>query len=63
MVEMSNIHNYPSVICEYCPYTDYGDKDVGTNQFNMCEGIKCEEAFNNYKNENPDDERILDEMF
>lgn len=60
---MSNKHNYPSVICEHCPYTDYGNEAVGTNQYNLREDVQCEEAFENYKEYNPEEERTLDEMF
>lgn len=58
-----NEYNYDSPICEYCPYTDYGSEPVGTNQYNLCEGVQCEEAYDNYKESNPDDERTLKQMF
>ena len=31
--------DYPSVICNYCRYTDYGILPVGTAYYNLCEGV------------------------
>lgn len=56
-------YSYPSVICRYCRYTDYGCQPVGTGHWNMCEGVYCEEAYNLYKVENPDDDSKLEELF
>lgn len=35
-------------LCTYCIRSDYGLSDVNTNQFNLCEGGDCEEAYTNY---------------
>lgn len=56
-------YSYPSVICEYCKYTDYGYQPTGTGSWNLCEGVYCEEAYNLYKVENPDDDSKLEELF
>ena len=55
--------SYPSEICDYCACTDYGTAPVGTGLHNLCEGIGCVEAYERYKEENPEDERELEEMF
>ena len=57
------IYNYPSEICEYCACTDFGDCPVGTNQYNICEGAGCVNAYANWQEEHPEDERELEEMF
>lgn len=38
-------------LCEYCPYTDYGSIPVGTGPWNLCEGVCCDEAYENYLEE------------
>ena len=35
-------------LCNFCPCTDYGTGSVGTSQYNMCEGMCCDEAYENY---------------
>lgn len=37
-------------LCEYCPWTD--DGRVNTGPHNLCEGSKCDEAYERYKEEN-----------
>lgn len=62
---MSMEYNYPSVICEYCPYTEYGLKsceNYTTNGYISCEGSCCEEAYDNYVDDTGDD-TPLDELF
>lgn len=56
-------YNYCSEICIYCEYTDYGFAPVGTGLHNLCEGRGCEDAYINWKEENPEDKRELEEMF
>lgn len=38
-------------LCKYCELTEYGNKEINTNQFNLCEGICCDDAYSNYLNE------------
>ncbi len=61
---MSN--NYESIICEYCPYTKYGELPsstvTGSGLFIACEGAGCEEALENY-NEDNDERLTMDEAF
>ena len=49
-------YDYPSVICEYCPYTEYGDLPcsvvTGDGTYVACEGCCCEQALDNYNDEN-----------
>lgn len=54
---------YSSPICEYCKCTDWGFQTVNTGPWNMCEGIGCEDAFEEYKVSNPEDDRKLEDMF
>lgn len=56
-------YNYSSEICEYCDCTEFGTYPVGTGLHNLCEGKGCEDAYKRYKEENPEDERTLEEMF
>lgn len=55
--------NYPSEICEHCVCTDYGTASVGTGLHNLCEGAGCIDAYESYKEEHPEDNRELEEMF
>lgn len=45
-------NNYSSILCEYCPYTEFGlnlsEYVSGNGTYVACEGIKCEEAYENY---------------
>ena len=36
-------------LCSYCPYTEYGQTEVNTGPHNMCEGCRCDDAYENYK--------------
>ena len=56
-------YDYPSEICRYCKCTDYGCHPIGTGYWNLCEGQGCEEAYKYWKEENPDDDRTLEELF
>lgn len=53
---------YTSEICEYCPCTDFGSAAVNTGPWNLCEGARCIEAYDAWKEDNPDDCRELEEM-
>ena len=35
-------------LCEHCPRTDYGLEKVNTAPHNLCEGVSCNEAYDNY---------------
>ena len=50
--------DYPSVICNYCRYTDYGILPVGTAYYNLCEGVCCEEALDTYNDAQKDEDKI-----
>lgn len=45
-------NNYASILCEYCPYTEFGtipsEYVAGNGTYVVCEGINCEEAYENY---------------
>lgn len=56
-------NDYPSELCNYCPFTDYGLYPLGTGPWNLCEGRFCEEVYEEYIEMNPDEDRSLDEMF
>lgn len=54
MEKINNIKTYDELedqLCDYCPLTQFGDR-VNTNQYNLCEGCKCLEAYDNYLDEN-----------
>ena len=36
-------------LCSYCPYTEYGQAEVNTGPYNLCEGGRCDDAYENYK--------------
>lgn len=38
-------------LCKYCEITEYGLLSVNTNQFNLCEGVLCDDAYCNYLEE------------
>ena len=63
---MDNKCNYASILCEYCQYTDYGQSPSeyvsGNGTYVSCEGINCEEAFENYVEETGD-ETLFEELF
>lgn len=54
---------YVSEICDYCVCSDFGTAPVGTGAHNICEGVGCVDAYDNYKEDHPEDERTLEEMF
>ena len=41
-------NDYPSILCEYCPYTEFGlqpsEYVSGNGTYVACEGRNCEEA-------------------
>ena len=51
-------NNYDSILCEYCPYTEFGITPSayvsGNGTYVSCEGIDCEEAYENYVEETGD---------
>lgn len=38
-------------LCLYCECTDYGDREINTNPHNMCGGVLCDIAYDNYLDE------------
>jgi len=50
--EGSMDYKYDSIICKFCPCTDYGDSNVNTGPWNLCEGRFCEESLKDYNLEN-----------
>lgn len=63
---MNKYNNYASILCEYCPYTEYGinpsEYVSGNGTYVSCEGIDCEEAYENYVEETGDN-TPLEELF
>lgn len=62
-----NDYNYPSAICEYCWYTDYGHSSCefvppNSHCYSTCEGVGCKEAYEDYVAETGD-ETPLEELF
>ena len=59
-------NNYASILCEYCPYTEFGlqpsEYISGNATYVACEGRACAEAYENYV-EITDDETPLEELF
>ena len=55
-----NKYEYPSIICNYCRYTNYGFEEVGTSPFNLCEGMGCENAYVKYVEETGDNSSLED---
>ena len=45
---MKSIVDLDEELCAHCPLTDYGTVSVNTNQYNLCEGASCAEAYENY---------------
>ena len=49
---MNKDNNYVSILCEYCPYTNYGQSPSeyvsGNVTYVACEGSDCEKAYENY---------------
>lgn len=56
-------YKYSSEICLYCAHTDYGCAPVNTGLHNICYGDGCEEAYSKWQEENPDDNREMEELF
>lgn len=38
-------------LCEYCPCTEFGHVKVNTAPWNLCEGCRCDVAYENYLDE------------
>lgn len=59
-------NNYASILCEYCPYIEFGLKTSeyvsGNGTYVSCEGTDCEEAYENYVEETGDN-TPLEELF
>ena len=59
-------NNYASILCEYCPYTEYGlqpSECIDENgAYLSCEGYFCMRAFNNYIKVT-DDNRLIKDFF
>lgn len=45
---MSDKDELGTELCRFCIATDYGFKDVNTNEFNLCEGAWCDNAYEYY---------------
>lgn len=48
-------YDYPSVICEYCSCTEYGElpcEQTTPNGYISCEGCNCEQALDLYNDSN-----------
>lgn len=59
-------YDYPSVICEYCRYTNCGEFPCEYNTpygYDSCEGCNCDEALDNYNEENKDNKLTMEELF
>ena len=35
-------------LCDYCEWTEYGHTKVNTGPWNLCEGARCEQAYQHY---------------
>lgn len=35
-------------LCEYCELTEYGCRKINTGPWNLCEGIGCDKAYEEY---------------
>lgn len=42
-------------LCTYCPCTEFGNTKINTGYWNLCEGCRCDKAYENYL-ENHDEE-------
>lgn len=63
---MKTDNNYASILCEYCPYTEFGIQPSeyvsGNGTYVACEGINCEEAYENYLEETGDN-TLFEKLF
>jgi len=48
---METMESLDDTLCDYCPKTEYGTCSVNTNQYNLCEGYHCDDAYENYKDD------------
>lgn len=58
-------YDYPSIICEYCRYTGYGDSPCEYSTpygYYSCEGCNCEEALGYYNDAN-ENKLTIEEAF
>lgn len=59
-------NNYSSILCEYCPYTEFGLQPSGyvsgNGTYVACEERDCEEAYKYYIEETGDNTPI-EELF
>ena len=56
-------HDYPSIICTYCRFTDYGCtscEHLTPNGVVFCEGAGCEEAYRDYIDDTGDNTDLED---
>lgn len=51
MNKQLTIEELDDELCKYCPCTEYGLTQINTGAFNLCEGINCKEAYENYLDE------------
>lgn len=54
-------YNYPSVICEYCSCTEYGEypcEIITPNGYSSCEGVGCELALDAYNDDIDNEEQL-----
>ena len=63
---MNKYNNYASILCEYCPYTEFGlnpsEYVSGNGTYVACEGRDCEKAYGIYLEETGDN-TPLEELF
>jgi len=50
------IEDMQEELCEYCEFTRDG-QSVNTNQFNLCEGRSCPQAYERYLKEYEEEEK------
>ncbi|QUH21450.1 hypothetical protein [Alkaliphilus sp. B6464] len=43
-------------LCDYCPWTEFGTQKVNTGPWNLCEGTRCDQAYENYLEEVEDED-------
>ena len=42
-------------LCVYCPLTEFGYIKLNTSHFNLCFGSRCDEAYENYIEDESED--------